>query len=209
MKSHLNHAVVAWLCIVMVFGAVACTIKPKLPIYLEAGFNAQAVGPILMLPPVDARIDKKIEVNFDKQLRDEATKLVAKKGYQIAASPTTDGPADITEDELRTADGEWIKRLGPPEARWVMIVSLIDVTTNLTFGSTGNAEVEGFLYDKEQGTLVWRDKGIGQVGQGGLLGMALISMMDDEAISCALSKLFESLPAASDEYKPGRRSKKT
>ena len=117
------------------------------------------------------------------------------KDYQVTVSDDLgDGIEQILEDDLREADGEWIKRLGPAKSRWVMVLMLVDVTTKLTFGSTGNAEVAGFLYDKETGTLVWRDKGIGKAGQGGLIGMCMKGMMDEAAISNAMNNLLASIP---------------
>ena len=80
-----------------------------------------------------------------------------------------------------------------------MVLSLVDVKSKLTFGSTGNAEVAGVMYDKESGTITWRDKGIGQVGQGGLIGMAFKGMMANSAISAALHNLLSSFPAQSEE----------
>jgi hypothetical protein len=75
-----------------------------------------------------------------------------------------------------------------------MVLVLDDVVTKLTFGSTGNAEVSGFLFDKQAGEIVWRDKGIGKVGQGGLLGMAMKAGMDGAAIDAAVGNLIASVP---------------
>jgi hypothetical protein len=75
-----------------------------------------------------------------------------------------------------------------------MVLMLVDVATKLTFGSTGNAEVAGFLYNKEAGTIVWRDKGIGQVGQAGLMFMLMKGAMAGSAIDVAMNSLLSSIP---------------
>ena len=75
-----------------------------------------------------------------------------------------------------------------------MVFAVHDVTRRLTFGSTGNAEISAYLYDREKAALVWHDKGLGQAGQGGLLGMALINLMDESALQMATGNALMSLP---------------
>ena len=75
-----------------------------------------------------------------------------------------------------------------------MVVCLDDVTSRMTFGSTGNAELSGYLYDKQDGKLVWQDKGIGQAGQGGLAGMMLKGTMKGQALNIATGNLMRSVP---------------
>jgi hypothetical protein len=87
-----------------------------------------------------------------------------------------------------------VRKLGPAEARWVMVVSLGDVTSKVTFGSTGNAEVSGYVYDKQDGKLIWKEKGVGQAGQGGLVGMMMKGMMKSAALNSAIDNLMRSVP---------------
>jgi len=162
---------------------------------MDTGFQPAALDEIVVLPALDNRIDKTIDVNIEKQIREVGVKSLERKNYQVTVSDDLgNGIAGILEDDLRAADSEWVKRLGPAKSRWVMVLMLVDVTNKLTFGSTGNAEVGGFLYDKQAGTLVWRDKGIGKAGQGGLLGMCMKGMMDEAAISNAMNHLLASIP---------------
>ena len=76
----------------------------------------------------------------------------------------------------------------------MLVVCLDDLASKITFGSTGNAEVSGFLFDKEKGELVWAGKGVGQAGQGGLMGMTMVGMMKGEAIGSALYNLLSGIP---------------
>ena len=174
--------------------AIGCTVAVKQPIYLSPEFQFSSLGEIVILYPVDLRIDKKIKVNLEKQLQNKSAKILSKRGYQITNSVNMEMVEEITDIDLKDAKPEWIKELGPEDARWVMVICLVDVTTKLTFGSTGNAEITGFLYDKENGQMIWRDKGIGQVGQGGLAGMLMKGSMDESAINNALYNLLASIP---------------
>jgi hypothetical protein len=166
----------------------------KKAIYLDTGFQPQGISQIVLLPAVDARVDKSREVDLQKLIRGNGQNILNHKGYQVQFSDNIGEASQIIEDDLKSGDPKWIKQLGPPEARHVMVLVLVDVTAKLTFGSTGNAEVAGFLFDKETGTIVWRDKGIGQVGQGGLLGMAMKGLMAGSAIEVAMGNLMASIP---------------
>lgn len=183
-----------WLSLVLILLAAGCAIPVKQAIHLDAEFKAPEISEITLLPTLDLRVDRDVNVDTQKAIREDGMSRLKKKGYQVVLHDNLGGMAEITEYDLKSGDPNWIKRLGPSEARWVMVLVLVDVKTKLTFGSTGNAEVAGFLYDKERGVIVWRDKGIGQVGQGGLVGMMMKGMMDDQAISAAMFNLLSSIP---------------
>jgi hypothetical protein len=183
-----------WLSLVLVCLVAGCAAPLKQAIYLDAGFQSQVIDQIVLLPAIDARIDRKIGVNIEKYIRSAGRKILKKKRYQVTLSDNIGEVIQIMEDDLKSGDSTWIKRLGPPDAHYVMVFMLVDVRTKLTFGSTGNAEVAGFLYNKDNGTIAWRDKGIGQVGQGGLMGMAMIGTMAVNAIDIAMTDLLSSMP---------------
>ncbi|MEK7274883.1 MAG: hypothetical protein AAB110_06475 [Candidatus Desantisbacteria bacterium] len=52
----------------------------------------------------------------------------------------------------------------------------------MKLGSTENAELAGYMYDKKAGIVIWHDKGIGQTGLGGLVGMAFKAWKDEQSI---------------------------
>jgi len=178
------------LIIVLVAG---CTAQLKPAILRDAAFQESPPSEITLLPAIDVRLDKEIEVDIQKQIRDAAKGLLEKKGYVVRMTNDLNATADITEDDIKSGLADWIRQL-PSDDRWVMILMLVDVRTKLTFGSTGNAEVGGALFDKVNAKTIWRDKGIGKTGQGGLIGMALKGMMDEQAIAMALGNLMASIP---------------
>lgn len=180
------------LCGLLVLGGCATAIKP--PLHLAPGFEFRAIEAIELLPVVDVRVDKTISVNLEKQIRAPVARDLTKKGYRVSQAVFTGEAGALTEEDLKEAKPEWVRRLGSSQARWIVVMCLVDVRTKLTFGSTGNAEVTGYLFDRQEGTLSWRDKGIGQVGQGGLLGMMMKSDMDNSAISAALGNVMASFP---------------
>jgi hypothetical protein len=168
-----------------------CKVKQGLNVDLSAWTK---ITEISILPPVDLRPEKKIKVNFEKQIRGVAAANLKKKSYANLLCDNNGSVGQLIDEDIKAGAPEWIKRLGPEGARYVMVLCLVDVTTKMTFGSTGNAEVAGYLYDKESGTTIWHGKGLGQSGQGGLMGMAMKSMMDEDAISFAMGSLLASIP---------------
>lgn len=182
------------LCCCAVVGMGGCATALTTPLHLEPGFQFDLIDALEVLPAVDLRTDKTISVDLQKQIRQPVTKSLTKKGYRLTASTTFGATPEVSEEDLREAKPEWVKGLGSSNARWVLVLCLLDVRNKLTFGSTGNAEVSGYLFDKQAGRLSWRDKGIGQVGQGGLAGMLLKGTMDNAALDIALRNTMASVP---------------
>jgi len=195
--NRVKNLMLLFLCLLI--GLISgCAGSLKKGIYLAPDFQTTSVSEINLLPAIDARVDKEVKVNLEKQLCAAVKSLLEKKGYKVSISNNIDAIAQITEDDLKSGEPELIRQLGAPGASWVMVILLIDVNTKLTFGSTGTAEVAGFLYDVESEKMIWRDKGIGKAGQGGLVGMLMKGMMDEQAISMANYNLVASIPKCSE-----------
>jgi hypothetical protein len=152
-----------------------------------------SIGQIVVLPVVDNRTGKKDKISLDS-LRKAAINNLKHKNYSVTGSDNTDVSGDIAEEDLNDANPTWVKHLGPPDSRWVLVIGLEDVHSKITFGSTGNAEVVGFLFDKQDGTVLWKGTGVGQAGQGGLLGMTLKGFMSEAALDNAMANLLSGIP---------------
>jgi hypothetical protein len=177
--------------------AVECAAKKRPQIPPNPQF--MAIQNIAVLPIVDARAGKKAGVNMGK-LQGSVVKLLKRKRYPVSAASASGETGEIVEEDLQSGLPPYVKKLGPVGERWVMVVCLRDVASKITFGSTGNAEISGYLFDKDSGGLVWQGKGVGQAGQGGLMGMTMKGMMKGEAIDFAVYNLFRGMP---DRPKPG------
>jgi hypothetical protein len=188
-RTILHVTISAGICLL-----AGCASGGRVPLHLDPSVQFAAIEGIEVLPPVDARADKSVGVNLHKQLLDPVTKQLVKKGYRVTQATSFGTAESISDEDLREADAEWVKGLGSQEARWVVIVCLVDVRTKMTFGSMGNAEISGYLFDRQTGTTSWRDKGLAQVGQGGLVGMMMKGTMDNSAISTALNNTLASFP---------------
>jgi hypothetical protein len=116
-----------------------------------------AIQEIVILPALDSRSDKNVSVNF-KKMRESAQRILKFKRYYTTQSDNMGDVGGIVETNLGSASPEWIKRLGPPEARWIMVIGLGGLQgARITTAAT----VFGFLYDKESASLIWQARGAG------------------------------------------------
>jgi len=148
---------------------------------------------VYILPVVDARADKKLSLNFAK-LQQNMAGSMKQKHYTVVILSDTNLVAGITDEDLKEPTPDWVKGVGPSDSRWVMALAVGELSRKITFGSTGNAEVNLFIFDKQTGAVVWEDKGLGRAGQGGLLGMMMVGMMDEAAIENAMNQVMCKLP---------------
>jgi hypothetical protein len=160
-----------------------------------------AIRNISVLPVVDARAGAKAGVNLEKLQGGVVSVLTKALRYPASAVGASGLAAQVAEEDLQSALPAYIRKLGPADERWVMVVCLEDVASKLTFGSTGNAEVSGYLFDKDSGSVVWSGKGVGQAGQGGLMGMAMKGAMKGAALDAAIRNLLGGVPR---RPKPGK-----
>lgn len=152
-----------------------------------------AIEKIVVLPVVDLREGKKDKVNLES-LRKGTVKRLQHKNYAIGPNDNVGTNGEIIEEDLSDAKPAWVQHLGPSDARWVMVIGLGEAHSQITFGSSGNAQVVGYLFDKQDGSVVWKGTGIGQVGQGGLMGMTMKGFMKSAALDGALNNLLSSIP---------------
>jgi hypothetical protein len=163
--------------------------KPKEP----PDPRLMAIESVTVIPIVDLRPGQKDSANLEK-LQKALAGTMKKRGYPPVIVDNTGDAGQIAEEDLLDAKPAWIKRLGPPSSRWVMVVCLLDVHSKMTFGSTGNAEMSGFIFDKEKPELIWSGKSVGRAGQGGLLGMTMKGTMKSAAMYSAIGAMVNLLP---------------
>jgi hypothetical protein len=142
----------------------------KTPVFQAAGFSATAVDEVVLLPVVDLRPDKSVGLDVKASALSSAKSTLKQKKYKFSVHSDEAQVANLAPEDLEKPKPEWVKSLNPANGRWMMVVAVNDLVKKVTFGTAANAEVSAYLFDKESGKCVWRDKGIGQAGQGGLIG---------------------------------------
>ncbi len=179
----------AMILVLLLVSQIAAAKKEKVP----PDPRLMAIESVTVIPIVDLRPGEKDSANLQKLQKIVAGSL-KRRGYPPVMAETTGDAGQIMEEDLQDAKPAWIKRVGPPSSRWVMVVCLLDVHSKMTFGSTGNAEISGYIFDKEKPELIWSGKSVGRAGQGGLLGMTMKGAMKSAAMGNAVMYLVNLLP---------------
>ncbi len=153
-----------------------------------------AIDHLAVLPLLDLREDQTEQVNL-ADLTNITEDLLKQDNYAANLASDKGNVGEILEANLADARPEWIKRLGPPEARWVMVVGVRDThgMTN-SLEHTNTAEFVGFLFDKQDASVLWKGKGTGKVGRMLLGGVLRKGAMPGEAEKAALTDLLSGLP---------------
>lgn len=200
MKNSINlttynlSTVLATLCFVLTFTACSPTITK--PLFQDPEFvKLRVTESIYLMPVLDLRVDKTKNLKLDDNALRQLLPIFEKRGY-APLQPIKDQKfvESLVEDDFTNPDSTFLSALGPVEARWLFCPILHDYQSKITFGSTANAEISGYLIDKKRGVIVWRNKGIGQAGEGGLLGMAMKGLVAEEAVNSALRSLALAIP---------------
>jgi hypothetical protein len=181
------------ICILFIALISGCaTTKPA--DFIMTGFDCTTVDSVAVLPVLDQRIDKSKQLDLDDWVLPIAERSLKKLGYSYNIERDRSLLSNISQDDLEAATGNFIASLPPVGSRWTLVLALDDSSSKMTFGSTGNAEMSGYLFDKKNGQLTWRNKELGRMGQGGLIGMMMKGMMERGAIEQATIQMFQTLP---------------
>ena len=162
--------------------------------FMAPQFQPSQVNSLVVLPVLDHRVDRQGVMDLDARILPIVERELTRLGYGYVVVRDRHSIEGIAREDLESPSSEWIGTLGPPGTRWVMALVLEASSSSLTFGSTGLAEMTGYLFDKQTHTLLWKNKELSQVGQGGLLGMAMKGMMEELAIETAAELMFRALP---------------
>jgi hypothetical protein len=191
-KNFTKGMVVPTLLLLLVLSA--CSATKHAPV--RVGFPPYVIDTITIFPVVDLRVDKNysgMEMP-NNRIISVVKKDLIKKGYNVDILTDRASVSELTEDDLSSEDASWIKQIGPPNSKWILLMGLLDHSTKLTFGTTSNAEVTGYLFSKDDGKILWHQKGIGKSGQGGIAGMLMGPMVNVESIGYAATNLISNFP---------------
>ena len=204
MKSFTMRFLLCFVALVALHGA--CFAKrhelPPDPRFAE-------IDRIVILPVFDARGDRRAHVDLHKLGR-LVEKVIKSKRYQVTTEQTTGAVGELRQADLILASPAMISKLGPADARWVLVIGLGETSGNSLV--LGSAEAFGYLFDKATASLLWSGTGSGhpvwagptRVGAYGLnqaaadsttnLVMMLTGMEKHDVLTGAFSNLLLSIP---------------
>jgi hypothetical protein len=182
-----------------------CTPKP--PTYQNPSFNTSSIDEIAVLSVIDARVDKKKNFKWDKMLPNPTKNKLKGKGYRARVVLDPSLVSGINQEAIDRADPSWIRSLGPPDARWIYVWSVTDVSHKVVtvdspalaplgfWGPSGQAGMAAILFDKQNGTIAWRNEAHSKTPAAfGLIGMAFAGLADNDAIEAAFQEITAGFP---------------
>jgi|GEM_PF-3302600 len=180
----------------------------KTPIFLHPEYANYSVESIYLLPVVDRRIDKTGVIDLEKEIREPIKKSLEKKGYEVFLPAKFSDINDIKVEYVSQMDIKDASDLGPLNAKNILLVYVDDVLDSYAIVAYQcKIEATGSLIEKSDKIELWRDKGIGSSGQGGLISGPLAPLIKLEAISNCIGNLFVTLPDSNSKI--AKKQKKT
>jgi len=195
MKNRGNNLLLLLIVILSLIVTFSCAGIPITPAdYMNSSFNATEIDHMYVMPVLDFRFNKEKELKLDKWVHNVVEGELKRRNYKCTCIKERTLIADIEQEDMEELEGDWISAIGPQDSQWLLFVALLDSSSKLTFGSTGSAEMTAYLIDKRTKEIIWRNKDIGRMGQGGLVGMMMKGAMESSAIQIASRKLMYALP---------------
>jgi hypothetical protein len=189
-KRRLGWALLWSLTLVGLAGEVeARRLKTKPPLFLHSEFKSRGVNDVALLPIVDLREVEKPR-NGDSFVRRVVKGMLGGRDYEVTVAEDFGSSAAPTQPDLAKPSPAWISGLGPAKSRWVLLVTIVRLERHITIGAKAEAEIHGYLFDKEKGELLWEGEGSAHV----TVGFLLVALAEGSALEEAAKDLMLSFP---------------
>jgi len=191
---------------VSIISLSGCAGVQKMPIKLDPNFNAKGIDTIVLMQIVDRRIDKKANIDLEKEIRIPTKKILEKKGYTVVMPDTFGEGMNVSANDVGEMGVEDLATLGPKDSKVLLFIYLEDVSESyIVLAYTFKIEATGSLIHKQEKIELWRDKGIGACGQGGLISGVFSGVDRAAAIEGCRDSMLVTLPkVAKAEQRPGK-----
>ena len=194
----LNKRTVIWMCLflsIMAFGFVGCVPKTKrIPITWEPSFYESSISRIVLMPIVDARPDKSFEVDLN-DFKGRVKDTLEEKGYTVVLPNNYSETMDITAEDVAEMSAKELASLGLENEFFLLFVYVEDILSEyVIMAYKFKIEAVGSLISKSKKIELWRDKGIGRSGQGGLISGLTQGLNRSGAYDGCVISMLESLP---------------
>ncbi len=165
------------------------------PLVLDPSFRERGITKIALLPIVDRRRDRSANIDLQQQMSGRVRKTLEKKGYEVVSARENLREDPESMERLMEMDPQFITSLGPEDSDAVLVVYVDDVLSDYKLiVYTFKVESTATLVLKSDGTELWRDKGLGNQGQAGLISGAFQLWDRSLALDTCVSAMFSSLP---------------
>jgi hypothetical protein len=199
-KAHL-FLIAGLLGLVAICVLVECAAKPPVPIFVDPNLANMQFDNVTLLPVVDRRVDKSYELNLEGSIGDRVAKRLNKKGYAVDRPGAFSDTIQITPEEIAEMEPYELSTLGGGNSEYLFISYLDDASSKTALGYTFKMEATGILINRQNGAMLWKDKGIGSQGQGGMLGCMMSGVVKGEAMDACIDRMMATFPESPDKRK--------
>ncbi len=194
MRKHSALLCASLIGLVVIYLLTSCAGQPKPPIYADPDLNNIQFETVTLLPIVDRRVDKSYELDLESNIGKRVEKNIKKKGYSVIRQTTFSDTLQVTNEKIAEMEPYELKALGGEKTDYMLIVYLDDALGKTGFGYTFKIEATALLINKQTGSMLWKDKGIGSHGQAGLFGALMSAGTKAEAMDQCVKKMLSSFP---------------
>lgn len=173
--------------------ALTCSAKSKPPLFFSPDFNAKQIDRIdvfVIDPKNDTANNRECIAGASGYGNSGVPVSLPRRGYNKKRDKKTHtgtrlyvAPIPITDAMLLKPDKSWLHELAdrkyfdskskeiPSPGRWIMVITIDELGSghNAVKG-LGKTALSMYLFDRDQGSLLWHDQAISEHTWGGLLG---------------------------------------
>ena len=205
-----NHLKIVSILLTIISLVAGCATDPRArqvrPAFMDSAFKPEAVDKLVVLPVADLRRDLGVTLSAEKLDHMVFSPYPAifsnpnawrfeHRGYkEVVFLNKGQTRPTVSGDHLSEMKEDWIRSLGRDSDRWVLVVTLDDLSSANTFGSVVKASCSAYLVDKRSAKLAWRHSASVEVGFGGLAGLMGKGMLESGLPADCASKLYWELP---------------
>ncbi len=167
------------------------------PAYLKQGFDVGTMDKVVVLPVMDGRSDPNPKHDFEQMKLavqagvGRAIRYIA--GHRAHLSSDIGQVGSYTVDRLPRFEKEagklipqgvnrdWVRNLGPESCRWTAVPVIEGVSEYYAvLVAGGSATLSLYIFDRQDGDLVWFDRMVTRAHGTGLIEAATVALAMDE-----------------------------
>jgi len=171
------------------------------------------VDRVLILPVVDNRRDKTIDVDVEKLIQDKVVNMLSEKGYETRKFSDPACVRSAVPQRLALPTQDWLANLGPNDSRWVLLLEVTDTKYEkipyftlyyfinplalfYSYPRNTSVEMRGYLFDKHDPSLSWKKQVIAsQTVNESIITIWIYSEVDRLLLKEAAEKTVNDMPA--------------
>ncbi|HUU46830.1 MAG TPA: hypothetical protein VM118_13960 [Acidobacteriota bacterium] len=195
-RRYLAVSLIGLVSAAMLIQCAAGTKTAKIPIFADPGLFTLNIRTVTLLPVIDQRIDKSHGINLEADIGNKVEKELIKKRLTVIRAGAFSDTLDISNDEVAEMEPRELAILGSSETQYMLVVYLNDASGKTALGYSFKIETTAILLNRQAANMLWKDKGVGSQGQGGLYGCLISGMVRGDAIRGCVAGMLASFPPA-------------